>query len=69
MICYLWWPTLVSDGLLGTESLTVLPTTPVGSAYRSVVGRRMVYVAVTPTAVDTRTGWIFNDIGGDPFGQ
>ena len=34
-----------------------------------VVGRWMVYVAVTPTSIDTRPRWTLNDIGGDPSGQ
>ena len=33
------------------------------------MGGWVVYIAVAPTAVDTRIGWIFDDVSGDSGGQ
>ena len=43
----------------------MLPSTPAGSANGTIVGRWAVYIAVAPTVVDTRIGWIFDDISGN----
>ena len=55
--------------IAGYGSLAVLPPTSVGSVNGTVVGGRLVYIAVAPAAAGPEMGWILDDFGSAPAGQ